>query len=265
MGRVTGLECVQDIRSPAMIMFLFSILLGGSLVKSQSVPAAMPSASLAALQRADLDSSTALVLPEETPLRVRIEKPLNTRHTKTGEPIAFTLVEDVSLNGIVVIPRGATLHGEVQEAHKASALGGRPELVLQLQSLELAGHLYPLYSYQFRMAGVSRTAPALGKIAEGAIIGAQAGNVLGGPAFSGTSSAATRAEKAGEGAAAGAGVGTAIALVTAPPPLIVPAEAQLDFYLAAPLAIKPVGAEEATRLRKRVSSDEPRLYLRGDR
>lgn len=248
-----------------MIMVLAFLLLGGFHVMAQSAPVAVPSAPPVALQQEDLGSSPAVVLPEETPLRVRIEKPLNTRRTKTGEPITFTVVEDVSLNGAVVIPRGATLHGEVEQAHKASALGGRPELVLQLQSLELGGRLYPLYSYEFRMVGVSRTAPALGKIAEGAIIGAQAGNVLAGPAFSKTSSAGTRAEKAGEGAAAGAGIGTAIALVTAAPPLVVPAEAQLDFYLAAPLAIHPVGAEEAARLRRRVSSEEPKLYLRGDR
>lgn len=248
-----------------MKMFVASGLLGGSLVRAQSAPTPVPSAAPAVLQGADVGSSTAIVLPEETPLRVRIEKPLNTRRTKAGEPIRFTLVEDVSLHGVVASPRGATLHGEVQQAHKASALGGRPELVLELQSLELGGRLYPLYSYQFRMAGVSRTAPALGKIVEGAVIGAQTGDVLGGPAFSANSSTATRAEKAGEGAAAGAGVGTAIALATAPPPLVVPAEAQLDLYLAAPLAIQPVSAEEAARLRRSVSSEGPKLYLRGDR
>jgi hypothetical protein len=246
-------------------MLVASVLWVGYLADAQSTPTAASSAAPAALQQTASGSSERIVLPEETPLRVRIERPLNTRRTRTGEPILFTLVEDVSLGGAVAIPRGATLHGKVEQAHKANALGGRPELVLKLESLELGGRSYPLYSYRFRMDGVSRTALAFAKIAEGAIIGAQVGNVWGGPGFTAASSTATRAEKAGEAAAAGAGVGTAVALVTAPPPLIVPAEAQLDFYLAAPLAIEPIGAEEAERLGKRVSSDKPKLYVRGER
>ena len=247
-------------RIRSIITIAASLALSGCQADAQSTSLA-PSSSA---RQPDPASSTKLVLPEETPLRVRIERSLNTRRSRTGEPLLFTLVDDVSLNGVVAIPRGATLHGEVEQAHKATALAGRPELILKLDSLELGGRVYPLYSYRFQLEGVSRGAPALGKIAAGAILGAQAGNVLGGPAFTTAGSTAERAEKTAEGAGAGAGAGTAVALLTAPPPLVIPAEAQLDFYLAAPLAVQPVSSEEAAQLRRKISSDEPKLYLRGE-
>ena len=207
------------------------------------------------------DAARSILIPEETAIHVRTERAVDARHARIGEPVRFTLSENIEVSGAVAVPRGTALSGEVVSVRRAGALTGTSELTLKLTALELGGESYPVYSYQFRMEGVSRTAPALEKIGKGAAVGALAGNVLGSSATTG----AGKAAKVAEAAAAGGAAGTAFALVTAPPPLVLPAEAQMDFYLAAPMSVKPVNAAEAERLSKRLISSHPVLYVHGER
>jgi hypothetical protein len=157
-----------------------------------------------------------LLIPEETPLVVRIDQPLSAKHSRSGQPVSFTLSQNVTIEGAVAIPRGSILHGEVVLAHRAGALTGTPELILKLDSLDLGGKCYPVYSYQFAVKGISRTAPAVSKIEGGAVLGGLAGNVLGTAPY-GTTTDAGKAARIAEGAGAGAGIGTAAALIAPHP------------------------------------------------
>jgi hypothetical protein len=202
-----------------------------------------------------------VLIPEETAIHVRTDRPVDVRHARIGEPVRFTLSENIEVSGAVAIPRSTSLSGEVVSVRRAGALTGTPELTLKLTTLELEGESYSVYSYQFRMEGVSRTAPAMAKIGKGAAVGALAGNVWG----SSDTTAGGKAAKVAEAAAAVGAAGTAFALVTAPPPLILPAKAQMDFYLAAPMSVKSVSAAEAARLSKKLVSSHPVLYVHGER
>ncbi len=65
------------------------------------------------------------------------------------------------------------------------------------------------------------------------------------------------------GAGLGAGAGTLVSAVTPGPEASIPAEAQVDFYLAAPIAVRPVSAEEVARLAQKIHGG-PSLYVRDE-
>jgi hypothetical protein len=199
---------------------------------------------------------------EDTLIRVMTNESVNSKHVRQGTPVLFTLSEDVAVGDVLAIPRGATVHGMVIRSKKARALTGSPELTFELISLDLGGRSYPLYSYQFQVTGMSKTKPTVTK----AIRGAYVGTIVGAFASSekdGTTGAG-RAVNMAAGAAVGAGVGTAVSAATPGPGILIPSEAELDFYLAAPITVTPVSAKEAARLAQGLYSGGPSLYVRGD-
>jgi hypothetical protein len=200
---------------------------------------------------------------ENTMLRVRTTGAISTRATRAGEPLLFTLDDDVVVDGFLIIPRGAALHGSVIQSKKAGTLSGAPDLILKLDSLDLGGRNYPLYTYQFKAVGTSKTPSTEKKIKTGAVIGTIAGAAFSGSA-KGETTPAGKLAGAGTGAAVGSGIGTAIASVTPGPVLAIPAESQLDFYLAAPISVVPASAAEAARLSQGLHAGGPVLYVRGD-
>jgi hypothetical protein len=82
----------------------------------------------------------------------------------------FTLSEDVVVDNVLIIPRGATVHGTAVQSKKAGTLTGSPDLILKLVSLDLGGRSHPLYSYQFKVEGTSKTKPTETKVKGGALV-----------------------------------------------------------------------------------------------
>jgi hypothetical protein len=204
---------------------------------------------------------------ENTRFSVITNTPIKTTKIHEGEPLLFMLEEDVLVDNLLVIPRGATLHGTVVEVKKAGKLTGSPDLILKLVSLDLGGRRYPLYSYQFKVEGTSKTPPTEEKIKTGAGIGTVIGAVLGGAhdaSVNETPSAVGTLAGMGTGAAVGAGVGTVVAAASPGPVIDIPAESQIDFYLASPISVTPVSRREAARLSEGLYSGGPVLYVRGE-
>ena len=200
---------------------------------------------------------------EDTPLRVITNSALSTDRTRAGSSVLFTVSEDVVVNHVLIIPRGALVHGTVVYSKKAGTFKGRSaNLVFELTSLDLDGRNYPLYTYQFKVEGASKDKPVNNAVV-GSYYGALAGVVVNaevrGPSTPGQATAA-----AGEGAAVGAGLGTLAAVATAGPPVDLPAESQMDFYLASPISVVPVSAKEAARLSHKLPEGGPKLYVHGE-
>lgn len=85
------------------------------------------------------DSKAQVTIWENTPVRVISDTPLRAGHTREGSPVLFRVVEDVTVDHAVIVPRGATVHGVVVRSSKARRFGGGAELTLKLTSLDLAG------------------------------------------------------------------------------------------------------------------------------
>lgn len=195
-------------------------------------------------------TTSPLTVPQGTVLQVRTNDAMSSKKAKAGTPIDFTVIRDVTQNGYLAIPRGAIVHGVLAEVKHAGALTGSPELGLQVTSLDIDGHTYPIESDLFKVKGPSKT----GRTVSNAIGGALVGALIGGAAGGGSGAAI--------GAAAGGGAGTAVSAVGSPQAWI-PAEALVVFHITAPVTVDPVTREQATRLAQGLYQGGPSLYRRG--
>ena len=192
-----------------------------------------------------------VTIPAGTLLQVRTSEPVDSKRAKDGTPIQFTAIHDVTFGGVLAIPRGATVHGVVTEAKKAGELGGSPELALKLTSLDLGGQNYPLQTDQFKVKGPNKAGQTVSNALGAGIMGTIIGCAVG------------RGAGCAIGAGAGVAAGTAASAASPGPGVWIPAEALVDFHLAAPVTVQPVTQQEANRLAQGLTPGGPTLYRRG--
>jgi BON domain len=190
-----------------------------------------------------------VTIPAGTLVRVRLSETLDTSHLKSGAFFETTAANNVYLGGVLAIPRGAVLQGQVVEAKNAGELGGSAELKLELTGINLEGRLYPVSTDVWSSKGPNKAGYTAANTVGAAALGAIIGGAIGG----------------GGGAAAGAAIGgvggLGISGATNGPRLILPAEAQVDFHLTAPATVQPVSWQEAQRLASS-APQQPRLVPR---
>jgi hypothetical protein len=211
-------------------------------------------------------TGNAITVLENTPLQVINDMPISSRTTRAGAKLAFTVTRDVVVDNILVIPCGATVYGTVVSAKQAGRLAGASNLTLQLTSLNLDGKSYPLYTPPFKVVGESKTRPTVNKIATGAAIGAAAmdARIATSNPSNLTREPGPRAFSDAVAAGLGAGVGTAIAASSPPSIALIPAESEMEFTLASPIAVYPVDQRTAVRLARGMHHGGPVLYVRGE-
>jgi hypothetical protein len=194
-----------------------------------------------------------VTIPQGTLIQLRTSETVDSKRAKNGEPVQFTVIQDVTFGGVLAIPRGATVHGVIAEAKNVGSgtLTGSSELGLQLTSLDLGGQTYPLQSDLFKVKAPGKGGRTAGNIVGGALIGALIGGAAGGGGG------------AAIGAAAGGTVGTAASAAESGPRAWIPAEALVTFHLAAPVTVSPVDPQEAARLAQGLYPGGPNLYRRG--
>jgi hypothetical protein len=192
-----------------------------------------------------------VTIPQGTLLQLRTSEAVVSKRAKDGEPVQFTVIQDVAYGGVLAIPRGATVHGVVSEVKKSGELGGSPELALTLTSLDLGGQSYPLDTDQFKVKGPNKAGQTVGNAVGGGILGTIIGCAVG------------RGFGCAVGAGAGVAAGTAASAASPGPNAWIPAEALVTFHLKTPLTVNPVSAQEAARLAQGLYQGGPTLYRRG--
>lgn len=171
------------------------------------------------------DLRTELVIPSGTPLRVRIDQSLDTRHTRAGYRFHASLATPLIRNGETLLPRGTRFAGHVVESRPSGRLKGRAHLTVALDSFWRNGEEYRIDTgTTTRVSGRHRRRNLVliaGGAGTGASIGAIAGGGLG----------------AAVGAAAGTVAGTATAVITGKKNVSLPAETVLTFPLRSPVRL----------------------------
>jgi hypothetical protein len=201
-------------------------------------PESYPQASRSAQRpyRVQQEAGRSLIVPVGTIIRVRINQAMDSRHTQPGAAFDGVVLNDVLSEGMVAIPRGATVQGQVSETQPGGGLRGRGGIALELTSVILEGHPYPLATASWSHQGYDKTGQTVGTTvglgATGALIGAIAGGAPG--AILG----------AGLGAVAGIGVSSASRQGEA----TVPSEAIVSFRVAQQTALTAVSQAELERL-----------------
>lgn len=186
-----------------------------------------------------------VTIPAGTVLRVRLMEPLNSAQTQDGAYFQATAANDVYENGVLAIPRGAVVTGQVMDVKRSGELKGSEEVRLHLTSVQLGGKSFPLSTDLWSSKGPNKTGYTVSNTAGGMLLGALIGAIAG----------------RGPGAAIGAGIGAAGGLAassaTKGPHVYLPAEAMVAFHLTNPVTVQPVSWQEAQRL----ASNAPRPAL----
>lgn len=109
-----------------------------------------PSAPAAASLETPSAKSSSHLLPEATPVKLKLLHSLNSKTVVEDDPLNFALAEDVVINDTVMAQAGAVAIGRVRHAKAARALGRGAQLALEMQYLKV-GHLrVPLRGSQER-------------------------------------------------------------------------------------------------------------------
>jgi hypothetical protein len=177
-----------------------------------------------------------VTIPSGALLRVRVNHTLNSNHSQPGTIFDGTVVNDVIANGLVAIPRGASVQGKVVDSKSSGALGGRGQLSIQLTQVTLGGKSYPVASDVWAHNGNDKTIETVNKTLGVGALGAVIGAIAGG----------------GKGAAIGGGVGAAAGLGSSAASgngeVFIPAEAIVTFHTVADTQVATVSEQEMQRL-----------------
>jgi hypothetical protein len=165
-------------------------------------------------------------LPAGTPVTVRLQTPVSSAASETGEIFDAVLDEPLVVDGQTVAPRGAAVRGKVTIARHSGRLRHPGELGLTLVSVSLGGQDVPLETSHIYAKGRSHKKRNLALIGGGT----GAGALIGGIASGGTGALI--------GSAIGGGGGTAVAFGTGKKDVGFGVERRLTFKLTQPLPIK---------------------------
>jgi hypothetical protein len=119
------------------------------------------------------------VVPSGTALAIVLEQAVTTKSAKAEDPVVATLADDVTVDGEVLLPKGAEVHGHVVSAVRSGRVKGRARLVVAFNEVRVNSRSYTIDATGFDItAGSSKGKDAKiagGSAAAGAIIGGIAG------------------------------------------------------------------------------------------
>ncbi len=166
-----------------------------------------------------------LVLPMGSDIPVRISETLDSGVTKSDTPFHGAVASNLMVDGVVAIPRGASIVGRVIEAKDAAHFKGRAELSLELTQMTTQGNQISLVTQPLLQLGAARGKDTTEKAVGGALLGTLIGALAGG------------GKGALIGAAGGAGAGIGANAITHGQQVKIPSESVLHFVLTAPVQV----------------------------
>jgi hypothetical protein len=170
-----------------------------------------------------------VAVPSGTPLSVRLTEPVDSGQNQPGDVFHATLDAPVYVGDQTVIPEGASVVGRVTEVHDSGRFSGRPELALELSSIQVNNRRYVIQTNQYTKQGGSQGSRTAKSVGGGAAVGALIGAIAGG------------GKGAAIGAAVGAGAGGGVQAARKPQQVHLASEARLSFRLANTISVAPVG------------------------
>jgi hypothetical protein len=106
-----------------------------SLLVAMLTPTLAPAAALATAAQ-DAPAATEVVLPDGTELNVVTTEEISSKTATEGDALTFKVDEDITVNGKVIIAKGALVKGEVSNAKKSGRMGKAGALSIRILSTE---------------------------------------------------------------------------------------------------------------------------------
>ncbi len=126
-----------------LVMLLVSHVLRSQTVNSQSAttPTAQPnvpsSASDQAIDTSNFTSAKGFVLEDATPVKLRINRTISSGDSKVGDTVDFEVLQDISVNGTLVIPKGGLAYATITEAQAKRRMGRAGKLDINIDYVKL--------------------------------------------------------------------------------------------------------------------------------
>lgn len=178
--------------------------------------AAATTASAPAAAAASPAAGTFPALRPGTVILVTLGQSLDSRSSRVGQSFLATTASDVAIDGVVVLPRGTQVQGELQEARAAGNLFGSSELQVVLTTIIIDNRSLPCVTDAAGVQGENSTLSTVQKVGAGAAIGGIADG--------------------SHGAWVGTAIGGAVALLSRGEQVRLPAGSVLDFRLVQPFS-----------------------------
>ena len=77
-------------------------------------------------------------LMDGTPVKLRLSETMSSASAKTGQEVPFEVVEDVTVDGVVVLPKGSTAIGTVTDCNSKKSMGRAGKLDISISYARLA-------------------------------------------------------------------------------------------------------------------------------
>lgn len=122
------------------LLYCLLLVLSIPLLIGQQTPTT--TASSPAIQRPDstnpAPSPAPHTLMDGTPIKVRLSQTISSADAKVGQEVPFEVVEEVKVDDVVVLPKGATAIGTVTEANSKRTMGRGGKLNMSISYARLA-------------------------------------------------------------------------------------------------------------------------------
>lgn len=166
------------------------------------------------------ESASGMELPSGTQIVVRMIDSVDSQVSRLGDTFRASIDEPVTVDGNVVIPRGAEVVTKLVDDQKSGKIQGRTVLALALSSINVNGRIVDVTSQEVRSESGSRGARSAKVIGGTTALGAIIGGIAGG------------GKGAAIGAGSGAAVGTGAQEVSHDQRVRIPSETRLTFSLS---------------------------------
>jgi hypothetical protein len=143
-----------------------------------------------------------VVVPTGTRLPLELLTAVSSETSRVEDPVRARLTRDVQVDGVVVVPAGTVLRGNVTDVERAGRVRGRSRIAFRFTDAEVRGAEERLRTAPLVFLGEASTKEDAAKIGGGAVAGAVIGGRLGG------------SKGAAQGAVVGGGAGTGVVLAT---------------------------------------------------
>ena len=209
---------------------VISITFTGALTPSSAMQTAPPTpvadASVASTPR----RGPGVTVPAGTTLLVRMIDSVDSDKNHVGDRFRASLEQDLTVDSVIVAPRGADVYGRLSEAKESGHFEGKSQLKLELTDILINSRLQPIMSGDYEVSGSSRGSNTAKKVGVGAVAGTVIGAIAGG------------GKGAAIGAGVGAGAGAAVQVMTKGDQVHVPSETLLDFRIEQPFTVQGAGS-----------------------
>ena len=166
-----------------------------------------------------------ITIPAGTRISVRIIDRIDSTTNHVGDRFQASLEEPLTVDGNVVVAKGADVYGRLAESKESGTFTGKSQLQLELSGIVINGQTIPMVTGEYELTGKSRGASTAKRTIGGAAVGSIIGALAGGG----------KGAAIGTGVGGGAGAGSEI--ITKGDQVKIPSETLLDFTLQQDLSI----------------------------